>query len=95
MVLQKDGSHPRGHCKSSTSRVSGGDAFNIRPGSDLPVVVGHWSVLPFPREGRASPLPAQRWVAASAKQCSWWLVFLAVAFSLAEPSIHPFSTLKG
>lgn len=90
---QKDGSHPLRHCKSSTSRVSGGGAFNIRPGSHLPVAVGHWSVLPFPREGRASPLPAQRWVAASAKRCSWWPVFLAAAFSLAKPSIHPFSTL--
>lgn len=90
---QEDGPHPRGHCTSSTSRVSGGGAFNIRPGSDLPAAVGQASTLPFPGEGRASPLPAQRQVAASAKRCSWWLVSPAAAISMAEPSTHPFSLL--
>lgn len=73
-----------------TFRVSGGAAFDIRAGSDLLAGVAQGSVCPFSAEDRASPLPAQRQVPASAKGGSWWPVS-PVAVSTGEPPTHPVS----
>lgn len=70
--------------------MSGSGAFNIRARPDLLAGVKQGSACPFSAEDKASPLPAQQQVSASAKRGSWWAVSPA-AVSMGELPTHPFS----